>query len=139
MGYDQDTRAEAVRLYVEVGAAEASRRTDVPARTIRRWASEAALSQARDKTLEDAGARLRVQMTEQRLELHARLGDEALNLLDRLSADDTAAKDVRDLAISFGILFDKLRLESGEATSRVESVSPIEAELERMAREFTRT
>jgi len=136
--WPEETRTETLRLYVEYGTAEASRRTGVPPRTVRDWASQAALSEARDQTLTDAGARLVAQMAETRRELHVRLGDEVLNMLDRLSADDAAPKDVRDLAISFGILFDKLRLESGEATARVENLSQADAELERMAREFAR-
>jgi transposase-like protein len=45
--YTQEQRAEALKLYQEVGPSEAGRRLDIPNATIRQWAKRAGASSAR--------------------------------------------------------------------------------------------
>ncbi len=52
------------------------------------------------------------------------LSDELFEKLRGLAESTLDSGDFRDLVVSFGILTDKRRLETGEATSRHESVDP---------------
>ncbi len=131
MSYTDKQKTEAVALYVEVGAAEAARQTGAGARTIRRWADEAGMAAARDKNLTDAAERLTRQSTAQRAEIRVDLLDRIADVLKRMDEphidfrgkDATQVEwptatsgDVKNYAVSFGILLDKYRLEMGEAT-----------------------
>ncbi len=52
------------------------------------------------------------------------LSDELFEKLRGMAESTLDSGDFRDLVVSFGILTDKRRLETGEATSRHESVDP---------------
>ena len=155
MKYTDEQRQQALDLYVDVGSAEASRRLDIPARTIRHWATQADLAQARGQKTEAARAMLAIRHAEMREELRARLLEKALDALDRMDQIhyDYKGKDAKkveyevapsgafkDYATGAAILIDKYRLEMGETTSRVHhegtddidrSVRNLVAELER--------
>jgi len=151
--YTDEQRAEALGLYVDHGAAQAGRMCDIPPRTIRYWANQHALAAARDKNLQDAGVRLVQQHATMREELKVRLLESALDAVDRMTAehsdyrgkdatrvtwDVAPARDMKDYATTAGILIDKYRLEMGEATGRMETITQVDAELQRIATEFVR-
>lgn len=155
MAYTDQQRADALTAYINHGAAEASRRLDIPARTIRRWANDAELTAARTQKLEEAHAALAVRHGEMREELRVRLLEKALDALDRMDSVhvDYRGKDARrvewevapsgafkDYATGAAILIDKYRLEMGEHTARAEvtNESAIDAEVRRLVDELGR-
>lgn len=129
--YTDEQKTDAVDLYIEHGAAEASRRTGINKRSISRWANAADVSADRDKNLIDAAERLTKQSTAQRAAIRVDLLDRVADVLKRMDEphidfrgkDATqvewptaTSSDVKNYAVSFGILLDKYRLEMGEAT-----------------------
>ena len=129
--YTEQQKSDAVALYVEHGAAEAARLSDINVRSIRRWAKAADVSADRDKNLTDAAERLTKQSTAQRAAIRVDLLDRIADVLKRMDEphidfrgkDATQVEwptatsgDVKNYAVSFGILLDKYRLEMGEAT-----------------------
>ena len=129
--YTDTQKTDAVDLYIEHGAAEASRRTGINKRSISRWANAADVSADRDKNLTDAAERLTKQSTAQRAAIRVDLLDRIADVLQRMDEphidfrgkDATQVEwptatsgDVKNYAVSFGILLDKYRLEMGEAT-----------------------
>lgn len=134
--YSAEQKAQALALYLEVGASETSRRLNIPPRTVRYWANQADLATARTQNLEDASAMLAVTHHRMREEFRLRLMEKALDALDRMDQEhvDFRGKDAtkvtwevapsgafKDYATAAAILDDKYRLEMGESTSRVES------------------
>jgi len=133
MKYTDEQRTEALALYVEHGTAEAARLFGVSPRTIRRWANEEGLAAARDKTLTDAGERLKVRHETMREELRVRFLESALDALDRMTEEHVdyrgkdatrvtwpmaPAREMKDYATTAAICVDKYRLEMGETTDR---------------------
>ena len=137
--YDPEAKAEALRLYQEVGLAEAWRQTGIPKPTIASWARRAGLPHT------DAAAKTRqatiaaaARADQLRAELRVSLLEKAVDLLERMDSEHiefkNSAKEIREVvypiapagavqnyATSVGILIDKYRLEVGEATTRSES------------------
>lgn len=155
MVYTDQQREAALAAYVEHGSAEAARRLDIPARTIRYWANQAELTQARAEKTEAAREMLALRHAEMREELRVRLLEKALDALDRMDAThiDYRGKDARkvewdvapagafkDYATGAAILIDKYRLEMGEHTARAEvtSETAIDAEVRRLVDELGR-
>ena len=137
--YDPEAKAEALRLYQEVGLAEAWRRTGIPKPTIASWARREGLphTDAAAKTRE-ATLAASARADQLRTEMHVMLLEKAVDLLERMDEPHTefknSAKEIREVvypiapagavqnyATSVGILIDKYRLEVGEATTRSES------------------
>ncbi len=119
MNYTDAQKAEAVDLSVEVGTAEAARRTNVTTRTINNWMKAAGVTSAErakkmDHTVEGRDAFNK----ERRNRIRDKVLKKAENLLDRMDQKATST-DVRNYAVSFGVLLDKYRLEMGEATEVV--------------------
>lgn len=155
MAYTDQQRTDALEAYVQHGAAEASRRLDIPSRSIRRWANDAQLSAARGEKLKAATAALQMKHAEMREELRVRLLEKALDALDRMDQKhiDYRGKDAqkvewevapsgafKDYTIAIGVLVDKYRLEMGEHTARAEvtNESAIDAEVRRLVAEMGR-
>ena len=140
--YTSKQKEEAVALYLEVGTAEASRRLGIPKRTLLTWVGAKGLARARRQKTEAATAAVMEDARRRRAELKRRLLEAADTTLDRLAAEGVAARDQQSLAITLGILVDKLRLEEGLATGRTETVDlgsaerRIEAEIERLSAEM---
>lgn len=118
-------RAEATQLAAEVGAAEACRRTGVPAATLRSW-----VKRATDAGIEvvPAGDVEIVQGStlawpERRRLLADRLHDLAVvsATAAREAVEDGATRKAKDLSVVFGIATDKALLLSGGATRRTET------------------
>ena len=148
--YTTEQKEEAVNTWQELGTAEASRQTGIPGRTLRRWANDKGLvSQANaQKTGEAraAGALKAATAWGDFREAEAlSAGAAAARLRNRLlegriipGREDKngnpvfvpiEAKEVKDLAVAYGILVDKAELLSGKATSRIEVWA--ESELDR--------
>lgn len=147
--YTPEQRQEAVRLYGQHGPAEASRRTGIPARSIRNWASRAGVTGPRAKKVAAATEAARASFQQRRYELRGRLLEQIHDVLERMNEphqefkgqfanevvyDSAPAGAMRDYATTFGILLDKLRLELGEATGRHENVNrgEVDGEIDRL-------
>ena len=107
--YGDDRRSEALRLYVEHGAAEASQRTNVAAATVRKWASRAGLARDRGQDTAAACEANRMNWQSRRLELAARTGALAAAALERVRVELAGgeARSAKDYAVTFGVLVDK--------------------------------
>lgn len=135
--YSDEVKAEALRLYQEVGLAEAWRQTRIPKPTIASWARRGGLPHTDAATKTHAATIAASARADQlRAELRVTLLEKALDLLGRMDAPHTDFKGkdassveypiapaaaVQNYATSVGILIDKYRLEVGEATERTES------------------
>lgn len=131
--YSDERRQEALTAYTEHGAAEASRRLDIPARTIRDWANKAGVVAAADtKKTETARATQERRITEKRAKLRELMLDQAIDLMGRMNDPHIDFKgtgaqqveyptprsgDVRNYAVAVAVLVDKFRLESGDPTA----------------------
>ncbi len=152
--YTDTQKAEAVTLYLEHGTAEASKHTGISGRSITRWANATGLvSQDRQKT-DQAREQLARRNAERREHVKTLLLEKAEDLLGRMDQPHIDFKggkaeqvtypiatsgDVKNYAVAVAVLIDKYRLESGEATGRVETVelaaaeSRIDQEIERLS------
>ena len=135
MRYTDEQKAAAVATYIEAGGAEAARQHGMTSRAILNWAKAAGVSKERTKNLEAASAMFTLEREAIRTKLVSRLDD----MLTRMDTEASSA-DVKNYAISFGILLDKMRLELGEVTGRTETVeigaavSRVDQEIERLTR-----
>jgi len=120
--YPAPVRAEALHLYAEVGPAEAARRLDLPAGTVRSWAKRAGVTGERTKQATAAVEAARLTWSQRKAELVTRTGEAAADFLERsiAAAEAGDTRDVRDLVNAFGVAVDKAQLLDGEATERVE-------------------
>lgn len=104
---DKRVRAKAVSLALVTGAAEASRQTGIPERSIRVWMDNPEFAELRTKTREELSegfkALAHLSMT---------------RLLEQVRA---GLVEPRDLTILLGVATDKHLLLTGEATTRTES------------------
>ena len=103
---DKRVRAKAVGLAVVVGSNEAARQTGIPERSIRRWVM--------DPDLAELAARTKEQVAEEWWAIVQKGFRRVESLLD-------ATDDAQKAATATAIIFDKLALTRGEATSRTES------------------
>ena len=138
--YTDAQKAEAVRLSVEVGTAEAARQTGVSTRSITNWAKDAGVTaQAKVEKTEVAREVLAAVTAKKREELREVLLDAGIHHVKQSMAADTG-RDAQAYMIGAGIGVDKYRLEMGEATGRTETVdlasaeSTIDLEVERLAK-----
>ncbi len=150
--YTDAKREEAKTLYLEHGATETSRRLGIPRRTISNWT--AGLAQAKDKQTQAARDHLATLNAERRENIKTLLLEKAEDLLGRMDEPHVDFKgkdagqvtypiatssDVKNYAVAVAVLIDKYRLESGEATGRVETIdlaaaeSRIDQEIERLS------
>lgn len=136
--YTAEQKAEALRLYVEVGLCQSAKLTGIPKSTIRDWAkAEGIHTDGSAKTVAATEA-AKAKADRLRKELHARLLEKAVDLLGRMDephidfkgggplgpSEVTFPKAPADAckayATAVGILIDKYRLETGEVTAREE-------------------
>jgi len=117
--YDDAEREEALRLYVELGPAEAARRTGIPAGTVRSWAVRSGATGDRTAKATASVEAARLSWAQRRAEIKTRAGEAAAGFLERaIGAEGT--RDVRNLMGGFAVAVDKAQLLDGEATERVE-------------------
>lgn len=139
MRYTAEQKAKGLKLYETEGPTAAARQIGCSPRTIRDWAKTAGVSKARSKNLEAAASMFAAERAAVRVKLMSKIGD----MLDRMDQphydyrgknvekvtwETATSGDVKNYAISFGVLLDKLRLELGEATGRTETVDLAAAE-----------
>jgi hypothetical protein len=140
--YTEEQRADAVGIFRDHGSREASRRTGIPETTVRRWAARAGVtSQATERT-QAAVEASRAKAELRREQVKASLLDRIERVLDRMVERTTERRRIsgvevevdlgeptptgmRELAVTLGILIDKLRLERGEVTGRTSSTSDV--------------
>ena len=129
--YEPGFRAEVVSDYKSVGLSAAARKHHVCRESVYRWAKAAGVATdlGTKPSIEKATAAAKVKRTQMRTDLLDKI-DLVLNRIDGAAP----ARDCQALAMTFGILLDKYRLECGESTSRSEhlTVDQIEAELQRI-------
>jgi transposase-like protein len=145
--WPEETRRRALECYQESGAAVAARLTGVGINTIRFWAREAGVQPPDDyraqfaKYAEMGIAWTEAQVDAMRKDLRGKLIAMALRTVQRIDEpyeDHTPsgkiieheappANATRDFAIAAGILIDKFRLESGEASQIFGSVDVLPA------------
>ncbi len=117
--YTEKARADALRLYVEHGPAEASRRTGIPAATIRKWAEQAGRASTRSQSAAVACRAARLTWAQRRAEVAVRAGEAAGEFLERAVGAERP-RDARDAMAAFSMAVDKAQLLDGAATERLE-------------------
>lgn len=135
MKYTDDFKAEVLAVYEVDGPAAAARLYGVPKGTLRDWVRACGLhTEAGTKKATQAAS---IALEARRLRIREKLGERAEELLDRLK-DERDPQAYRNLTWSFGVLFDKTRLEAGEATERTEAITmgAVEREIARLEAEM---
>ena len=119
--YSSEQREEALRLYREIGSANASRECGVPAATIRSWAHRDGIATTVPPSEQTRAATdaARLSRAQRRLKLAEEAGAVAVELLERIGGTRKAT-DVRALATGFGELVAKAQLLDGGPSERVE-------------------
>lgn len=116
--YTPEQREEALRLYVEVGAGEAARRTGIPRGTISVWATRDGRKQPREQRMRAAWQARDMAFADRRSRLADEAGAAAEEVLARLRREDQSLH-VERLAKAWSLLVEKGQLLSGGATQRV--------------------
>lgn len=116
--YTAEQKQAALAFYEKLGLDEAHRQTRIPKGTISSWAAR-----TQTKTQDSASERMRPALDEReariaakRAELKELLIETAVELVKRMALPDTKPRDAQALSIAAGVLTDKFRLESGEAS-----------------------
>lgn len=117
--YPAAEREEALRLYAELGPAEAARQTGIPAGTVRSWAARSGATGERTEQATAAVEAARLTWAQRRAEIRTRAGEAAAGFLER-AVEAKGTRDVRNLMGGFAVAVDKAQLLDGEATERVE-------------------
>lgn len=135
--YPQELRDYVIEVYRQVGPAEATRQTGVCRQTIHRWANDAGVKTEAASADSMTHAREMLHLVRERI--RTKLNERTEEFLDRL-ADETDPRCCRDLAWCVGVLYDKVRLEAGEATGRTEvvTIDAIDREIARLEAELAR-
>lgn len=131
--YTPEQKTEAAQLADQLGVAEASRRLNIPARTIRGWRKPAQANAQKTETARAAAAeRVATQWADYRSREATAAGATAAALRNELRARIEANSDGRDLqavATAYGIMIDKADKLADQATQRIEMWA--ESELDR--------
>ena len=119
--YTPEQRADALRLYREIGPAKASRECGIPAATIRSWAHRNGIATTvpaseQTKAATDAARR---SWAQRRHELAEKTGAAADDLLERIRTTRNPSH-VRALAQAFAVTVEKGQLLDGSPSERVE-------------------
>jgi transposase-like protein len=116
--YTDAEKQEAVRLYVEVGTAEAARQTGASPRSVNAWAQAAGVTaQAKVEKTEAARQVLASQRAAQRENVRILYLDKIEACLEAINP--AKPREAKDLMTTAAIGTDKFRLEMGEATELV--------------------
>lgn len=150
--YTDEQKAQAVKLYLEVGPDEAAKEVGCSRRQVYRWLGRHGVT---PKKPDQQRAETEARHTEKREELRELLLDQALDMLHRMNEMHvewrevdgqeeqivhlvSGANEAKSYATAAAILIDKYRLEMGETTGRTEVLAPIDLELARIADEHAR-
>lgn len=112
--YSDEQRQAALTGYQAVGAAQASRNTGIPARTIRTWANKEGLIAAADTKKTEAA---HVGLAIKRERLRGVLLDRVFDYVDTADPKTRSARECKDFTVAAAVLIDKFRLESGDPTA----------------------
>lgn len=127
---------EAVRLYVEVGAAEAARQVGCSRDTIYEWLGQFPTLVGDEKDKERREARVLAREAKREAGRDAILDAWLAGAVTAagIANDPKQAKAYQSLSIGVGTFLDKYRLEMGEATGRTEtwSMANLDAEAQRL-------
>jgi len=149
--YTDEQRTEALRIFEEDGAITAAETVGCNRTQIYRW-HKAHVAQHIEKNEDELRAedayqqairlRARRRMLSRIDDLFDRMDQPHIDFkgkdADQVTYPTASSTDIRNYVTSIAILIDKYRLEMGEATGRIETVAPVDAELERIAAEFAR-
>lgn len=106
--YTRKTKAEVVGMAEVIGIRPAARRAHVPESSLRRWRESPEMAQLRAEKRVDVAADMWAGV---QIGMH--------RIIELLPQTD----DVQKVAVATGVIFDKLQMMTGEATSRVETKS----------------
>jgi hypothetical protein len=123
MPYTTEQKTEAVQLADEVGPAEASRRLNIPKRTISSWRPPAHANQEKTAAARATAAeRVTLHWADYREQEATAAGSAATRLRRQVieASDAGNANLLRARTIAYGVLIDKAELLSGQATERIE-------------------
>lgn len=141
--YSDEQKAAALKLYAEVGPAQAGRLTGIKAATIGKWAQRANIVAETTIKNERAVETAKLNREVKREQLRELILDKAIDMLHRMDETHTDFKATKegiqevswtkapsgackDYATSAAILVDKFRMEMGEATSRTDATQKTE-------------
>lgn len=118
--YTDEQRAEALALYVELGAAETARRTGIAKGTVMSWASRSGLAMHATEATRKATEASALKWAQRRQQLVHDIGAVAELALRQaqVSVETGHARNAKDFATTMAILVDKAQLLDGAATSR---------------------
>jgi len=125
--YTSEQRVEALRLYVEVGPAEAGRRLDIPPITVRKWAQRAGASAPRAARIAAAVKAAQLSRDQRAEEIAARALEAAGEFLSR--SREANPSNARLRMAAFRDALHGSQLLAGDPTDRIE-VSELEREIE---------
>lgn len=119
--YTDAEKAEALKLYLEVGPAEAGRRLDIPLQTVTNWAARYGVQAQLDGARAEAVRRGKLKWEERRIALAEKIGETAERALEETNAalDAGVARDARDFMSTVATAVDKAQLLTGGPTERV--------------------
>lgn len=125
--YTDEQKAEAVKLYQEQGAAEASRQIGASTRSVLYWAEQAGvISQANQEKTSEARAALAERVTNNWADFRAQealAAGAAANRMRREALEASTERNaslLRARVVAYGIFIDKAELLSGQATQRIQ-------------------
>lgn len=122
--YPQEVKEEALEAYSVVGSLQAvSRAMDIPDSTIQSWRDKGINSDEPSST----AALLREIRYQKKIEFIEKAGKLADLIVEQMTAKVQSAS-FKDLAVSLGIVQDKIALAAGEATARTESIKSVDRE-----------
>ena len=135
--FTQEQKAEAVKLYLEVGPEEAAKAIGCSKRSIYGWLGEFCID-VKDEKREQRRQETALRHEAKREALREALLDAAL--LGVASLNPADPKGYQALAIGTATFIDKYRLENGEATGKTETVTLtsglLESEIQRLENEL---
>lgn len=119
-----EQKAEALRLYADVGSGEAARRTGIPQPTISSWARRNGVQSSAPANMHAANQATKIKWEQRRLTIADDFGD-ALRVMLAAAVAASRADDVRaasrakDFMVAAAIAYDKAELRVGGLTGRV--------------------
>jgi transposase-like protein len=139
--YTPEQRTQALELYRTDGPTTVEEQLGIPKQTVDNWAKRAGVRTVRNEKTAEAVEAARLTWEQRRLGLAHESGSVAQLALAKARENlaDGRARDAQAAATTYAILVDKAQLLTGAATSRHETVSNVDAEIERLSAELNLT
>jgi transposase-like protein len=130
--YTDEEKAEAIKLAIEVGAAEAARQTGISRGTIVSWTSRMGVATVANERTREATKAVKANAEQRREKIRDTLLKRVQTYLDwtvkptidyvgtfatKVTRDHPSAPDIRNLVIAASVAIDKAELLSGKSTS----------------------